>query len=130
MPTAGIGSYYQLRILPMVDKCRHLTAMVHELHNNYEIIVNHYVKLPDRIGLSILPQFRLVCASYCIGRGVLDPKKDRKLFNKLHQFYNEACVFNPRLLHEESAQIHRKMEERFNAYKGTITSPRMENLRK
>lgn len=110
--TAGLGSYSQFRVFPMLERCTHLSALMHELYKNMSIYREHYTDVPnEERRLIFLPQYHVSAAEFCISQGVLDPQDDRELFNKLHDFHDRVRQVNSRLAIEESKMMTRAMKK-------------------
>ena len=110
--TAGLGSYSQFRVFPMLARSMHLNALVHELYKNFSIYKQEYSAVPDKEAkLFILPKFHLSAIEFCISQGVLDSRHDQALLTKLHDLHDRVRQINSLLAIEEVGMRGRFMKE-------------------
>lgn len=133
LASAGLGSYLQFRVMPMLERSKNLNALVTEIFKNLSIFKEEYSKVPEReVQLSLLPQFHLSAVENVIAQGELDPIADRVLFNSLHDMHDRIRQINSRLAIQESRLMlaNLKPTAKEHTYKQIVTGDAMRGLKR
>ena len=130
--TAGLGSYSQFRVTPMLARSMHLNALVHEIIKNLSIYKEEYSTVPDReVELFKLPQYHLSAVEFCISQGVLDSRSEQTLLTMLHDTHDRVRQINSMLAIEEVGMRGRFSKEsgRRDKYKMIVEGAAMRSIK-
>ena len=95
LAVAGLGVYWQLRVLPNVQRGHELNALMHELFKNRNIHIVQYSAVPkSEASLRVLPQFHASAMENCLSGATLDSQTDSDAFNALHDYHDRVRQVN------------------------------------